>query len=158
MIRSRFALLASFAVLALASCHKSKDGSYAVDQSRDGTTTTVKTADGTAVIHAGGGTEAAMPAGLPLYPGATITSDTMISKDSGKTAGVVTFQSAAAPDALTAFYKDAAIKAGYTIENEMKAGDAQLLAGKKPGGDSFHFNVSREGSVSTVTMLTGGEG
>jgi hypothetical protein len=131
----------------LAGCHKKTDS---------GTTTTVRTADGTAVIRTGIGSEADMPAGLPLYPGAKIGSDTVIAKDSGSKAGVITFESRDAPDAVTAFYKHAATQAGYTIAGEMKAGDAQLLSGKKADGTGFHLTVNRDGGgVTQVTMLAG---
>ena len=142
------------AAFLLGGCHARSESSADAGEGRSAATA-IRAAYGGSAVEAGAG-KAAMPAGLPLYPGAQIGTDTLIA--SGGKAGVIVFRSSDAPDAVADFYKNAASQAGYVIAGEMKAGDAQLLSGKKADGTSFHLTVNRESGVTEATMLAGTEG
>src|SRR4051812_20651814 len=98
----RRVLVISASVLALAACGRAqvKHDGTAVFHGRDGSTMTV-----------GHNLPTNLPGYLKAYPGATIKS----SLDSGPNGGVLVMETSAAPDAVVAFYKQAAASAGLQV-------------------------------------------
>lgn len=130
--------------------------SYSVKQNGDATTTTIRSADGTATIRTGDHV-AALPAGLAVYPGANVTSSmSMDGEGAGKGGTVLAFESADTPDRIVAFYRSAAERAGYRIDSEITAGAMSMVGGKRGEGDEgFSLTVNRAGEKSEATLVAG---
>ncbi|MGH6997748.1 MAG: hypothetical protein ACREEO_06105, partial [Phenylobacterium sp.] len=151
-------------MLALAACGskekkaESGDATYKVSEKDGKSTLTVETDEGKAQIVSGEG-EAALPTGLPLYPGATVTSSTRITSDGANKGGtMLSFDTPDATGQIVAFYKAAAQKAGYKIEAEMKMGEMEMLSGKNPGKGGFTLTANREQGKTTASLISGAGG
>jgi len=159
--------IAAALLLALAACGEKEttsgtvtgaDGekvSYKVSQKDDGGTMTIKTADGTTEISSGKD-ERALPEGLSLYPGATVTSSMRMSgTENNKNGTVLSFETQDMPDKVVAYYRAAAEKAGYKIESEVKAGQMQMLGGKNAANKGFSLTVNRDEDKTAVSLIGG---
>lgn len=161
------AAVAAALLLGLAACGEKEQASgtvvgadgekatYKVTEKDGESKLTIKSDKGSAEISTGkDGT--ALPAGLSLYPGATVTSSMrMTSDEKGKSGTVLSFESADAPDKIVAFYRAAAAKAGYQIGSEMKTGEMEMLTGKNAAEDGFTLTASREGDKTNVSLIGG---
>jgi len=136
-------------------------GSYSVTHSDNGRSVVIRTDKGIATIQSGADA-ARMPAGLILYPGATLTSSTAIRNDNGndgRSSAVLSFASADPPGKIAEFYKTTALRAGYRIENEMvMGGTAALLTATNPNGAGFTLSISPRGAGSEATLIASGSG
>lgn len=134
------------------------DATYKVSEADGKSTLTVETKDGKAQIVSGEGA-AALPAGLALYPGATVVSSTRITGDGAEKGGtLLSFETTDATGQVVAFYKDAAQKAGYKIEGEMKMGEMEMLTAKQADEAGFTLTANREEGKTTVSLIGGAGG
>ena len=161
------AAIAAALLLGLAACGEKEQASgtvvgadgekatYKVTEKDGESKLTIKSDKGTAEISTGkDGT--ALPAGLALYPGATVTSSMrMTGGEKGESGTVLSFESADTPDKIVAFYRAAAEKAGYKIGSEMKTGEMEMLVGKNAASEGFTLTASREGDKTNVSMIGG---
>lgn len=114
----------------------------------------IKNADGTATVNIdSGGSDAKLPLGLAVYPGAKVVS-TMTSNADGKTGGMVVMQSSADRDAVVAWYRKAVETKGFKIESEITTQDMRSISGSKDGG-SFSLQVAPSDSGSSITLIAG---
>ena len=123
-----------------------------------GTTMEVKGPDGEATtIRSGVESGEALPAGFALYPGAKlITSTALTAEGKENRSGMVGFETADTPDKVIAFYKNAAARAGYSLEGEIVMPDMAMLGGKKAGAEPFQLIVNTADGKSTATLISGG--
>lgn len=139
-----------------------KTADYSVRQNGDDTTMTVKSEDGEAVIRTGGDVAGALPEGLALYPGATVTNSIAVSSDQpGKGGAQVSFETVDPAAKVVAWYRAAAEKAGYKIETELTTGDLAMVGGRKGEGDAgkaFQLMVNKSEGKSIVTLIAGHSG
>ncbi|ARS29155.1 hypothetical protein [Sphingomonas sp. KC8] len=132
-----------------------KKATYQVTEKDGQSTLTVKTEDGNAQIVSGAG-EAALPPGLALYPGATITNSTRITGETPEKGGsILAFDTQDAPAKVVAFYKAAALKAGYTIEGEVKMGEMEMLTAKNSGKAGFTLTANQDAGKTSASLLSG---
>lgn len=138
-----------------------KSGSYQVTEKEGTTTINVETDKGVATIRTGADAVKSLPAGLPLYPGATVDSGASMTGTgaNGDSGGMVAFQTSDSPEKVIAFYKKAATNAGFKISMEMTTGDARMIGGDgKEGKGGFHLSVStREEGGSNATLIAGNQ-
>ena len=128
---------------------------YTVNQEGGGVTATLETADGKATITSGANVKVALPDGFLIYPGATVTSNTVMDGPDGKGA-MVTMQSDADPAAMVAFYRKAAEAAGYTIAMEMKTDASTMIAGeKKENKGGFSFSAGAKDGTTNAQLMVG---
>lgn len=114
----------------------------------------IKSADGSATVNIdSGGTDAKLPLGLSVYPGAKVVS-TMTSNSDGKTGGMVVMQSSADRDAVVAWYRKAVEAKGFKIESEITTQDLRSISGTGDGG-SFSLQVVPSDSGSSITLIAG---
>lgn len=135
------------------------NAAYSVQAGEGGNTLVVKTAAGSAVIQ-NGETAAALPAGLALFPGAKVTTSSVVTGDgtAGQSASaLLSFTSDASPAAITSFYKEAAIRAGYRIDGEMTTGGMAMLSAAREGGGGFTLTASPTAKGSEATLIAGHE-
>lgn len=147
----RRVLVFAVSLFALAACgpHVSKhaDGSTSF-KANDGTTVTVN--DG-----AGQQPPSHLPAYLKAFPGATIKSTI----DTGKSGGMMTLETSAAPDAVVDFYKAEAKAAGLEIQMDMnnEGNHAVLFAEPKGSTGKRNFNISAsknpDGKTQALVMF-----
>jgi len=157
-------LLAITATLALAACGGSdtttietEDGTaeYSVDD--DNGDTEIRFTDGEGndtVIATGSDTDAQLPDGFSLYPGATIATNTVMSGEQGE-GSMIGFTSSASPDDLAAHYRQEAEAAGFDIQMEMKTGDTVMIGGEGPNDGFFSLNASADGDGSSAMLIVG---
>jgi hypothetical protein len=133
---------------------------YSIREEGDGTSMTIKTEKGTAVVRTGADA-AKFPIGFSLYPGAKVTSGTTVSEAAaaGDGGSVIAFESADDPSKVIAHYKQQAKAAGYAIEGEMAmnngtAGETMMVGGTR-GESGFSLTVTRAADKTTGTFITG---
>ncbi|MDX3883291.1 MAG: hypothetical protein QHC65_02630 [Sphingomonas sp.] len=155
------AILALALAAALSGCGKSGtagkdsaggDASYQLSESNGQSTLTVRSDKGTARIVSGTG-DAALPAGLSLYPGATVTSSTRITGEATARSTILSFDTPDMPAQVIAYYKAGAQKAGYAVDAEVKAGTMEMLNGKHGKEGGFTLTANREGGKTVVSLL-----
>lgn len=156
-------LMIATATLALAACGGEKTvysdtegNEVKVTREGDGETSEIeiKSADGSATVNIdNGGTDAKLPLGLSVYPGATVVS-TMTSNSNGKTGGMVVMQSSADRDTVVAWYRKTVEAKGFKIESEITTQDMKAISGSKDGG-SFSLQVVPAESGSSITLIAG---
>lgn len=134
---------------------------YSVRDGGDGNATVrIDSADGDVTIksNTGGVDGAALPGGLPLYPGAKIVSNATVSATAGAGAGsMAMLESADPPARLAGFYRAAAAKQGWKVETEVKTGDSAMLGGPTPDGSAFSVMISPGSDGGSSAMLTVGK-
>ncbi|HWL46436.1 MAG TPA: hypothetical protein VNQ31_01850 [Sphingomonadaceae bacterium] len=140
------------------------NAAYSVESGGDGNATIVRTTAGKAVIS-DGETAAALPAGLALFPGATVTASSVVTDEratgdgepGGGESALLSFTSAASPAAIAGFYKAAALRAGYRIDGEMTTGGIAMLSAARPGAGGFTLTASPGANGSEATLIAGRE-
>lgn len=156
-------LILSAATLALAGCGGEKTvysdtegNEVKVVREGDGEASEIeiKSADGSATVNIdSGGSDAKLPLGLAVYPGAKVVS-TMTSNADGKSGGMVVMESKADRDTVIAWYRKSVEARGFKIESEITTQDLKSISGTKPGG-SFSLQVTPTDSGSSITLLAG---
>lgn len=151
------------ATLALAACGGEKtvysdaEGNEVnVTREGDGDASEIKitSADGSATVNIdSGATDAKLPLGLSVYPGAKVVS-TMTTNADGKSGGMVVMETGADRDTVVAWYRKAVEAKGFKIESEITTQDLRSIAGTKDGG-SFSLQVTPNDSGSSITLLAG---
>lgn len=158
----------ALAMLALTGCGGSDEQVYTgpdgeevrVEREGDGTTT-YRSDDGEATITTGDA-GAAMPAGLPSYPGAE-TSGGITINSTGRDGGsgqVASFQTGDAPAEVIAFYRAALERSGYRIAANMDFGETHMISAARPdssGGIQITATAA-SGQGTTVSIISGQEG
>lgn len=148
-------LIIAVAVLTLAGCGR---GGGEADRRADQTAPpapaniTIATPEGQAEIRTGAG--AALPAGLPPYPGAVANAAVEVSgvspQDQG---GIYGFSTSDAPAQVIAFYAEAARRGGYTIANQMNMGATATLTAQKGGGEAVNITATQAGGATQVQLI-----
>lgn len=159
----RNSLMAVAAVVLLAGCGGEKTvysdaegNEVKVTREGDGDASEVKitSADGSATVNINAGaTDAKLPFGLEVYPGAKVVS-TMNSNSDGNTGAMVVMESSARPDAVIAWYRKSVEGKGFKVETEITTGDMRAIAGTKDGG-SFTLQVAPADAGSSITLIAG---
>lgn len=127
-----------------------------VTREGDGDASEVKitSADGSATVNINtDATDAKLPFGLEVYPGAKVVS-TMNSNSDGNQGAMVVMESSARPDAVIAWYRKSVEGKGFKIETEITTGDMRAIAGTKDGG-SFTLQVAPAEAGSSITLIAG---
>jgi hypothetical protein len=150
------------AALALAGCgdepdvtvQANGDGSQITTVRRDGgATITVDTpARNGALPLSGDGAANA----LGLYPGARVDNRTALTAPDRPARVILTFGTKDPAAAVIAFYRSAAARAGYQVDDAIETEDATTLGGARPDGSSFQLTVTRAraGAMSSASLIT----
>lgn len=150
-------LIIGGALLALAACNRSPsegDREAAAPQAQPPApaNVTISTAGGRAEIRTGG--NAALPAGLPPYPGAEPNAAVEVSggapQDQG---GIYGFRTGDAPAQVIAFYAEAARRGGYTIANQMSMGPTATLTARNGAGEAVNVTATQAGGATQVQLI-----
>jgi len=159
----RNSLMAVAAVVLLAGCGGEKTvysdaegNEVKVTREGDGDSSEVKitSADGSATVNINAGaTDAKLPFGLEVYPGAKVVS-TMNSNSDGNKGAMVVMESSARPDAVLAWYRKSVEGKGFKVETEITTGDMRAIAGTKDGG-SFTLQIAPADAGSSITLVAG---
>ena len=159
----RKAMVTVAAVLALAGCGGEKTvysdaegNEVKVTREGDGEASEVKitSAEGSATVNINdGATDAKLPFGLEIYPGAKVVS-TMNSNSDGKSGAMVVMESGAKPEAVIAWYRKSVEGKGFKVETEITTGDMRAIAGTKDNG-SFTLQVAPGEAGSSITLIAG---
>lgn len=160
--------LIALAMLGLTACGGADEQVYTgpdgeevrVERGGDGTTT-YRSDDGEATITTGD-SGAAMPAGLPAYPGAQTTGGVNINA-AGRDGGsgqISSFQTEDAPADVIAFYRAALERGGYTIAANMDLGETKMISASRADGNGGVqvTATSAGGRGTTVSIISGQEG
>ncbi|MEO1167100.1 MAG: hypothetical protein AAFW97_00155 [Pseudomonadota bacterium] len=159
--------IAAIGLLTLAACGGSDEQVYRgpdgeevrVERGGDGTTT-YRSADGEAVITTGD-VGAAMPAGLPAYPGATGAGGMQMNATGadGGSGQVSSFTTSDAPADVVAFYRTALEAEGFRIAATMDMGDTQMILGERADGNGgVQISATAVPGQDTSVTVIGGEG
>jgi hypothetical protein len=152
---TRLILPALTIALALGACQRNPFGGQS--GGGDSQTMTIDTEKGATTIRNGVESGEALPAGFALYPGAKlITSTALTAEGKENRSGMVGFETSDSTDKVVAFYKDAAQRAGYQVENEIVMPDMAMIGGKKAGAEPFQLIVNNAQGKSTATFISGG--
>lgn len=158
----------ALAVLTLTACSGADEQVYTgpdgeevrVERGGDGTTT-YSSSDGEATITTGD-TGAAMPAGLPSYPGAQTTGGINVNTTGrdGGSGQISSFQTSDAPADVIAFYRTALERGGYTIAATMDLGETKMISASRTNGNGGIqiTATSAGGRGTTVSVIAGMEG
>jgi hypothetical protein len=156
-------LMMATATLALAACGGEKtvysdaDGNEVkVTREGDGEASEIKieSADGTATVNIeGGGSDANLPLGLAMYPGAKVVS-TMMTNADGKSGGMVVMETSADRDTVVDWYRKAVEAKGFKIESEITTQELKSISGTN-GSGSFSLQVTPTETGSSITLLAG---
>ena len=145
----RRVLVFAVSLFALAACgpkvHVSKDGSTVI-QGKDGSVIAVN-------ANGPGGVPAHLPPYLKIFPGAVVKSTI----DTGKTGGMLSMETSAAPDAVVDFYKGQAATAGLEVQMDMnnEGGHSVLFAEPRDKGKrNFNVTASKQGDGKTAVVMT----
>lgn len=118
----------------------------------------VNTPEGRAEIRTGAGA-AAMPRGLPPYPGATADQSVNVTGASPQGSGrIVGFRTADPAAQVISFYADAAGRAGYRVLSRVDAGATATLALQRDGGENVAITATRVGDYTQGQMIVSGAG
>ena len=117
--------------------------------------------DGEATITTGDAS-AAMPAGLPAYPGAETTGGLNINSTGrdGGSGQISSFQTGDSPAEVIAFYRAALERDGYTIAANMDFGETQMITASRPDNrGGIQVTATAAGGRGTnVSIIAGQEG
>ncbi len=159
-------VLVSGAALTLAGCGSEpssefttpdgENAEFTIDDDTGETSMTVKGPDGTATLRSGADVPISMPAGFSLFPGSKVVANTVVSQPDGQ-GTMVTFEAAAAADAVIAHYRDQAKAAGFDIQLEMTTNGTMMVAGeRKSDGSSLSVTATAgEGDATTGQIIIG---
>jgi len=144
------------ALLALAGCGGREQANQAAAGPGQPPANVVVTAPEGRVEVRTGGAPAALPGGLPAYPGATATGSVDVSADSVEGSGhVVGFTTPDPPSQVIAFYAQAANAAGYRIAQQMNMGSTAVLAAGRGEGEGVTVTATQAGGATQVQIVVG---
>jgi hypothetical protein len=150
------------ALLALAACGRSGGQAGAGNIAMSGTPgdVTISTPNGTAEIHVGTGTAAALPEGIPPYPNMVAGQNIDINGGSGQGQGrILGFSTSDAPAQVIAFYAQAVAAAGYTVANRMDMGATSTITAQRGAGQAVHIVATQAaGSTRVQIIVANGRG
>ena len=159
----RKAMVTVAAVLALAGCGGEKTvysdaegNEVKVTREGDGDASEVKitSADGSATVNINAGaTDAKLPFGLEVYPGAKVVS-TMNSNSDGKEGAMVVMESTARPEAVLTWYRKSVEAKGFKVESEITTQDLRAITGSSDG-KTFSVQVVPAEAGSSITLIAG---
>lgn len=129
-------------------------GTYAVERDGEGVTARMETDDGTAVMRSGADVPVDLPHGFTIYPGATVSTNTVFA-EAGSKGALVTMESDAAPEDMIAFYRRQAESAGVDITLDMTTDTMRMIGGKARDGSPFSFTATAEGERTTGQLMAG---
>lgn len=124
------------------------------DGDGDASEVKIESADGSATVKIDGeGSDAKLPYGLKLYPGAKIVSS-MIGNSNGKSGGLYVMESSGKRDVIFAWYKKALVDGGFKIESEITTEELRSVTAGKDGG-SLSLQVVPSESGTSITLMAG---
>jgi hypothetical protein len=144
-------------MLALAACGRGGNGAdrqanQAAPPAPAPANITIATPEGTAEIRTGAG--AALPAGLPAYPGAQPNAAVEVSGGAPQNqGGIYGFRTSDPPAQVIAFYAEAARRGGYTIANELNMGATATLTAQKGPGEAVNITATQAGGATQVQLI-----
>jgi hypothetical protein len=147
------------AAVGLVACGKSDtktystgNGSVTVSNSNDHMTITGANGE---KVEFGTGTNAKLPAFLPLYPGATVQSSFTGNGKDG-TGGMVSFHAHASPAEIIGFYKDKSTAAGMaqTVMADM-GGTSTYVAANDKTKQTVSVSATKDADGATVQLTWG---
>lgn len=96
-----------------------------------------------------------LPAEFPAYPGARLVE--AAGNDSGKCrVRVIAYRVAAAPPAILDWYRERAVRGGYSAEQQRRGSDTVLGGERAADEASYYLVVSPGARASQVALLTDG--
>ena len=135
--------------LGVAGCSGGQPASF--DGDDEGRDIAVQTEDSETDMRSGSGSEAGLPAGYTLYPGAEIVSNTNLSQ-AGRQGAILVLHTSDTPRQVIEHYRRQAEAAGVEFEPELTGPENIMLAGETPGGAAFSIGASEE-EDGTVAQL-----
>lgn len=157
-------LVIAAAALLLAGCDSESSGSfetedgghadYTIDEATGEVTAAIETADGAASIRSGDSVPVELPQGFSIYPEARIVSNTVF-EQSDSSGALVTMETEAGAEDMTAFYRDQAEAAGVEIELDVDTDTMRMIGGKARDGSSFSFTATRSDGNTTGQLMVG---
>ncbi|WP_298303904.1 hypothetical protein [uncultured Erythrobacter sp.] len=129
-------------------------GEYTIDQTSGESSMTVETEDGTVSMRTNTETPDSLPAGLTLFSGAEVLSNTII--DQGDTKGsLTTFRTDETPDEIVAHYREEAEDAGITIQIETSMNGGKMIGGEnEQTGTTFSVSAFPDDDGIVTGQLT----
>lgn len=148
------------ALLALAGCGGvggSEQANEAGRRARAGPAeTTIVTPQAKAELRSGDGAMAALPAGLPAYPGAESTGGVEVTAASAEgSGGIVGFRTGDSPARVVDFYATAAERAGYRIAQRSSFGTTAMLTAQRGAGEVLNVTATETGGATQVQIIAG---
>ena len=131
-----------------------ESGSNSVDQSSGEMEMTITTDEGVATVRSGSDVPVNLPLGFSLYPGAEVTSNSMVDHNGGQGA-MVLFTSTDDPEAVLEFYRGQAEAAGIDVVVDMKVNDGGMLGGEGENGTSFTINANKTAAGTDAQLMVG---
>ncbi|MEL1249729.1 hypothetical protein [Aurantiacibacter gilvus] len=161
----KIALFAGVALLA--SCGSPNEGTietedgevtYDIDEGGDGIDATFTGPDGeVARFESGPNTQAELPSGFTIYPGATVVMNQTVTTNDGGGSILVMTASASAEEVIE-FYRGQASRAGIDIASEMNANGTRVIGGEAEDGTALSVSAIPSGDGTTQIQLTIGRG
>jgi hypothetical protein len=152
-------IVTSAALLALAGCGSGGEQAREAER-RDRAApadTTIVTPQAKAELRSGAGAMAALPAGLPAYPGAESTGGVEVTGASAEgSGGIVGFRTADSPARVVDFYAAAAERAGYRIAQRSSFGTTAMLTAQRGEGEVLNVTATETGGATQVQIIAGG--
>lgn len=131
------------------------DASYDVSQDGDDVSLQITGSDGTKLsVNSGSGGDVDLLPGFTVYPGAEVTSNTVINQNDGQ--GIlVSLKSSDSVADLVSHYRKQAEAAGVDVAMEVKTGEVQMIGGQSEGGLSFSFTATPAEDGSSGQLMLG---
>ncbi|MFN3864942.1 MAG: hypothetical protein ACK4RT_11745 [Erythrobacter sp.] len=155
-------VIAGGAALSLAGCGSETSGEfttadgenaeYTIDRDSGETSMTIKGKDGTATMRSGADVPVSLPAGLSLYPGSKVVTNTIVNQPDGQ-GTMVMFETDAATDTVIAHFREQAEAAGFDIQLDMNTNGTQMIGGERKDGSTISVTASPSGERGTTGQL-----
>jgi hypothetical protein len=144
------------ALVALAGCGGREEANQAAaGQGQPPANVVVSAPEGRAEVRTGGAA-AAMPGGLPAYPGASGTGSVDVTGAAAEGSGhIVGFTTPDPPSQVIAFYAQAATGAGYRIAQQMNMGPTAALTAVRAEGEAVSVTATQAGGTTQVQVVVG---
>ena len=126
--------------------------SYSIDQATGEAQMTITTDDGVATVRSGSNVPIDLPLGFGVYPGATVTSNSVVDHDGGE-GSLIFFTSEDAPSDILEFYREQAETAGIEVAMDIAINDGGMLAGSSPDGASFTINANSADDGTSAQLM-----
>lgn len=157
-------LTVSIAALALSACGSEKEGtlatedgdvSYTIDDADGGKNISLSGPEGEATVETGEDIKPDLPAGVMLYPGASVESVSNVGLENGASGALVSMKSTDSPDKVAAWYKAEAVKAGFTPDAQLQTGKLHVFSAKAPDGRQFSVTATERDGGSSIQLIAG---